>query len=626
MAAMGKRLKALAGFAAFAAVGSAITGVAVKVTAFQKSISDLGAITGAPGADLERLSDASKRIGATTTLIGSPAAEAFKFMASSKPDLLDNLDALEATTLASVTLAEAAGLELPEAPKALGESLNQFGKGAEDAAKLLDLHAQGARLGSSEISETSEALKNSGVVARLAGLSFAETNAAIRGMASAGVKGSDAGTKLRSVLVKLQTQSNDDFNPAIVGINDALENLADAHLTTSQQVEIFGEKQVVSAQILIDQRKNIKDLSGELKNSLGAATDQAATRTDNLWGDMKRLGSVFEAVQLNLGEKMMPTLRLIITSFTDILTVVAKMTASDSVEEANSQFSIFDATLKTLFVTGSIIKNLFDIVADTFVGFGRIIGAVFSGSLDNVMEEVDKMGAALNSEVDDIAETAFRTFNAAGAAEMDKAAASFKAPMEEILSEIVVTSVRKTTSAGQEAAAEASRVAQEARDKLQLDREVELERIRQGFRTEREIIAENWALKLEQLVILQEELVFTEEEANQKRIEMAMATANAIAKLERKSLTQRQKFEEMTSKNKTKFVLGQMVSLTSGAAQHSKTLFKLNKAAGIANAVINTYEGVSAALALGPPASFILAPLPLVAGLAQVSSSAFPSL
>ena len=157
---IGKRLKAMAGFAAFAAAGVVIAGTAKKIAEFEKSISDLSAITGATGKDLDRLTEASKRIGQTTTLSASQAAEAFKLMASAKPDLLANLDALERTTEAAVTLAEAAGLELGPATQALGEALNQFGAGADQAGKFIDILAQGARLGSSEIDSTSQALVN----------------------------------------------------------------------------------------------------------------------------------------------------------------------------------------------------------------------------------------------------------------------------------------------------------------------------------------------------------------------------------------------------------------------------------------------------------------------------------
>lgn len=617
------RLKGLGMTAAFAAAGVVVAGTARKISEFEKSISDLSAITGATGADLDRLTAASKRIGETTTLSASQAAEAFKLMASAKPDLLDNLDALERTTEQSVILAEAAGLELPAATQALGEALNQFGAGANEAGKFADVLAAGARLGSSEIASTSEALRNAGTVAKLAGLSFAETNAAIQGLAASGVKGSDAGTKLRAVLIKLQNQANDEFNPAVVGINKALENLAEANLTTSEKTALFGERSIATVDILMSQRETVARLSGELENSLGAAQEQAATRTDNLWGDMKRLSSVFEAVQINLGTQMLPTLRHFIQLITDLLQVIKDTTAPDGVQEVTNQFSVLDAVLKTLFVTGNIIKNLFDIIAETFKGFGRIIAAVMSGSLDNVREAVDQFGANTRAQVDDAVEFAFRTFEPKAAEAIRQANESLAPVTEELLEEVIVEPMRRATAtAGEEAAAAAEAKAAELKAKEEIAEAERLERIRQGFRTEQEVINEEFALKMEQLTALREAGIELGRSFDEIELELERAKQKALSDLAIKGLTARQKFEQKTTKEKAKFVLGEGTKLTAGVAQQSKTMFKINKALALANAVATLPSAVVKAIDNGGglPWGAIPGAITLAAGLAQIQA------
>ena len=83
-------------------VGVAVKFVTDKVIAdtraFGAAVSDLAAITGASGKDLKFLSDASREFGSTTTLSATEAAEAFKLIASAKPDLLENVEALKAVT------------------------------------------------------------------------------------------------------------------------------------------------------------------------------------------------------------------------------------------------------------------------------------------------------------------------------------------------------------------------------------------------------------------------------------------------------------------------------------------------------------------------------------------------
>lgn len=614
------KLKTLAPLAIAAGIGAVFITSAQKIKVFEKSISDLSAITGATGKDLDQLTEASKRIGKTTTLSASQAAEAFKLMASAKPDLLSNLDALEQTTLASVTLAEAAGLELPEATRALGESLNQFGAGAESAAKFINVLAAGAKLGSSEINDTSEALKNVGVVAKLAKLSFEETNAAIQGLAAAGVKGSDAGTKLRSVLIKLQTQADDNLNPAIVGINAALENLANKNLSVTERVKIFGERQIATADILVDQRELIARLSEELEGT-NEAYLQAARRTDNLDGDMKRLNSVIEAVQLNIGNALLPTLRMLVQTFTDIFGAISAMTGSEGIQKADESFSIFEATMKTLFVTGNIVKNLFDIIGETFKGIGRIIGAVMSGSLANVQEAIFEFGAGVTAQVDDIAEFAFRTFNVTAAAELDKANKMWQPIIASNTKDAVDAGIQAGLTAGQEAAAAAAEKARKAQQKLEEKEAERLERLRLSFRTEREVIDEEFALKLQQQNELQEVGILIDQQFIDARLELARQFQVDLTALELAGMTDRQKFEQKTSQARTKFVLGEAIKLTQGVAQHSKTLFKINKIAAIANAVVNTSEAITTTLKAYPyPINVAMAALTAAAGFAQIAA------
>jgi len=94
-----------------------------------------------------------------------------------------------------------------------------------------------------------------------------------------------------------------------------------------------------------------------------------------------------------------------------------------------------------------------------------------------------------------------------------------------------------------------------------------------------------------------------------------------LTRIKNKGLTERQKFEKKTGLQQTKQVFGEMANVTAGVASHNKGLFEINKVAGIANAVINTYTGVSQSLAAYPmPIAAVMAATHLAAGLAQVSA------
>lgn len=96
---------------------------------------------------------------------------------------------------------------------------------------------------------------------------------------------------------------------------------------------------------------------------------------------------------------------------------------------------------------------------------------------------------------------------------------------------------------------------------------------------------------------------------------------NRIIELNKKSMTEIEKFRAKSFQNQVKQVTGSLVQMTAGVAQHSRKMFEINKAAGIANAIVNTAEGVTKALsAYPPPISFAMAAAQSAAGLAQISA------
>lgn len=614
------KLKQFGALAAIAGGAALFAGSVQKIREFEKSISDLSAITGATGADLDKLADASKRIGQTTTLSAVQASEAFKLMASAQPQLLSNIDALDSTTQAAVTLAEAAGIELPEATAALGNSMNQFGADASEASRFINVLAAGAKFGSSEIGDTTAAMINAGTAAKVAGLTFEETNAAIQGLARGGEKGSIAGSRLRSVLTRLTTQANDDFNPTMNSLDDVLRNLAEANLSASEKVKIFGIEGKTTIDTLLNQRDVIAQVNRDVTGT-SEAYDQAAKRTDNLDGDIKRLTSAFEAFQLNLASGGLPVMREIIQAITDIINVVVDLTSDKGIEKADDQFKAFDATLKTLFITGSVIKNFFDTLFDTLVFVGRSIVDALSGNFDLIDDHFAELAEKTKKNGEDIAEVAFRTIQPELAEQMDEAATALEPVVREGQQRLEDAKTEVALTAGQERALELAEAEAERERREQEAFEAKLERFRLNNQTELEALKENHELKLAEIQLLQDNFVFLEEEANAKRLAAQEEFEAKRREITMKSATALQKFEMLTATNKTKFALGEAVRLTQGVAQNSKTMFKINKAAAIANAVVNTAQAVTKTMSEYPfPLNIAFAALTAAAGFAQIQA------
>ena len=320
--------------AAFAALGagSVLTKIANDTRAFSSSISELSAITGATGKNLDFLREQSLEIGRTTTLSASQAAEAFKLIASAKPDLLESGEALASVTKEAVKLAEAARIDLASAANTVGTSLNQFGAGAEEAARFVNVLAAGSKLGASSIADTAEALKNSGAAAAAAGVGFEEANAAIQVLAAGGLKASEAGTGLRNIILKLESDSNQKLRPSVVGLGKALENLAAQNLTVTEVTKKFGVEGVVTAATLLKNADATSKLTTALTGT-NIATEQAATNFDNLDGDLLALNSSLEGLAIAIGSGAEESMRGLVQALTAFSQAAIRYVNSDKFAE-----------------------------------------------------------------------------------------------------------------------------------------------------------------------------------------------------------------------------------------------------------------------------------------------------
>ena len=296
--------------AAFATigVGNTLLKIANDTRQFSTAISQLSAITGATGRDLEFFREQSMLIGKTTTLSASQAATAFQLIASAKPDLLSSRDALAAVTKEAVTLAEAASIDLTQAAQTVGVALNQFGAEADQANRFVNVLAAGSKFGSSLITQTAEALKNAGSAAALAGLSFEEANVGIQLLAKGGLFAAEAGTGFRQVLMKLESEASRKFKPSVVGLAAALENLAAENMSLTEIMDMFGAEAAKSAATMIAQAGSARTLERQLTGTQTAA-EQAATNFANMEGDLQSLDSAVQGLAISLGTRAEPLMR-----------------------------------------------------------------------------------------------------------------------------------------------------------------------------------------------------------------------------------------------------------------------------------------------------------------------------
>ena len=314
---MGKTIAGVAGrLAGFAGAGLSLGAIITTTREYGQALSDLSAITGATGAQLKSLDEAAQEMGRSTEYSASQAVEALKLMASAKPELLQTADGLTEATKSALTLAQAAGSTLPDATRTLALSLNQFGAGAQEADRYINVLAAGAKFGASEIADTAAAIKNGGVAAAQAGVGFETLNAAIQVLAEREIKGGEAGTALRNVILALEKGTDKTLKPSVVGLSGALDNLSKKNLSTAQAVKLFGVENINAASVLVDNRSKLNALTLALTGTQ-TAHEQAAIRVNNLNGDIMGLTSAFEGIIIKIGQSSTGPLRSVIQSVTD---------------------------------------------------------------------------------------------------------------------------------------------------------------------------------------------------------------------------------------------------------------------------------------------------------------------
>lgn len=322
-ASLSKSINSVAGkLALISGTGLSLGAIINTTRQYSQSLSDLASITGATKEQMVLFDEAAQEMGRTTQFSAMQGAEAIKLMASAKPDLMKTSSGLIDVTKSALILAQASGTTLPDATRTLALSLNQFGASVADTDRYINVLAAGAKYGSSEVNDTSEAIKKSGVAAANAKMSFEELNAAIQTLAEREVKGADAGTALRNMILKLEASTDKTLKPSVVGLGSALENLGKKNYSTTALTKLFGLENVNTAMILSQNAKKVKELTQALTGT-DTAYEQAKERTNNLNGDLLGLSSAFEGMAIKVGQMSSGPLRAGINTTTDAVNALA---------------------------------------------------------------------------------------------------------------------------------------------------------------------------------------------------------------------------------------------------------------------------------------------------------------
>ena len=287
------------GFAGMAGISFAFMDIAQKSIQFEKSLSSLRSLTGVSAEELSFFKDEAIKLGSTSTQTASQVVEAFQLIGSQKPELLKNKDALAEVTKSAITLAEAAGMDVPEAAKALTGSLNQMGESSQKAGEYINILAAASQAGSANIPYLTKAIEKSGGAASSVGIKYNELVAAIEAIAPKITEASEAGTNLRNIFLVLESSSDKNLKPSVVGLSKAIENLAAKNMDATQMTKMFGRESVTAALALVSAKDQYNHYVDAITGT-NTAIEQQKINNDNLAGSINGVSSAWEGFVLTL--------------------------------------------------------------------------------------------------------------------------------------------------------------------------------------------------------------------------------------------------------------------------------------------------------------------------------------
>lgn len=313
---------------------AAVTGLgvaAVKTAAdFDSAMANVAAISGATGDDLQALRDKAREMGEKTKFSASEAADAMSYMAMAGWKTGDMLSGIEGI----MHLAAASGEDLATTSDIVTDALTAFGLTAEDSAHFADILAAASSNANTNVSMMGETFKYCAPVAGALGYSAEDVAEAIGLMGNAGIKSTQAGTALRTMMTKLQGElklSGEALGEVTIqtanadgSMRELSDVLADCRTAFSKMSEseaaaaaetLVGKNAMSGFLALMNSAPgDIDKLRNAIENCDGSAENMAAIMQDNLNGQLTILKSQLEELAISFGEMLMPVIRKVVTA------------------------------------------------------------------------------------------------------------------------------------------------------------------------------------------------------------------------------------------------------------------------------------------------------------------------
>lgn len=351
------------------------------------------------------LRDFAQFLGKNTAFSATEAADALNYMALAGYNVQESMDMLPNV----LSLAAAGNFDLARASDMVTDAQTAFGIDAKRTAQMVDEMAKAASTGNTSVEQLGDAFLvvgglaqelNGGMVTLADGTrkpvdGLQELEIALTAMANAGVKGGEAGTHMRNMLLKLSSPTDagakqmEKLGVSVFDTEGKMRSLSDifgdldgalSNLTQEEKIQaisdLFNTRDLASAEALLNAvGQDWNEIGASILDAQGAAAQMAATQLDNLEGDITLFKSALEGAKIVISDQLTPTLREFVQFGTD---AVGRL--SDAFKEGG-----LSGAMEAL---GTILSEGLNIVITKlpdFVDAGvQLLGALGQGLMDNL--------------------------------------------------------------------------------------------------------------------------------------------------------------------------------------------------------------------------------------------------
>ena len=358
--------------------------------------------------------------GAKTAFSATECAEALNYMALAGYNAQTQAEMLSPL----LNLAAAGSMELATASDMVTDTQSALGLSLEQTNLMIDQMAKGASTTNTSVEQLGSAMLTVGGTAKDMKGGTEEIIQVLGLLADNGIKGAEAGTHLRNMILSLSSPSSDaaaaaidklgislydsegkmrDFEDVFLEMQNAMAGMTDEEKSNLIS-DIFNKADLKAVNALLNTNaERWAEVEGALESCEGAAEQMANTQLDNLSGDVTLLGSAFDSLKIGISDELTPTLRDFVQLSTSGIESITEGISTGGIEGALAGIDTFlsEAVAKVsqtlppiLEAASSIFGSLLNAVASSLP---TVIGAIAGVLPDIANALISAVGTLLSN-------------------------------------------------------------------------------------------------------------------------------------------------------------------------------------------------------------------------------------